>query len=33
VIALAGQWSLDPYELEALNPEPALGWLGELSRD
>jgi len=33
VIELAGLWSLNPYELEALNPEPALGWLGELSRE
>jgi len=33
VITLAGLWGLDPYKLEALNPEPALGWLGELSRE
>ncbi|HEX4182792.1 MAG TPA: hypothetical protein VHY34_06010 [Caulobacteraceae bacterium] len=33
VIDLAGRWSLNPYELEALNPEPALGWLAELKRE
>jgi hypothetical protein len=33
VIDLAGLWSLDPYKLEKLSPEPALGWLGELSRE